>query len=75
MVDISKCNGNNCTLKNKCYRFKAKANPLWQSYAEFSQDPVTKECDYFLEIVKEKTSKDTSTCKKKKLSRQKLTPK
>lgn len=38
MADISKCNGNNCTLKETCYRFTAVANPYRQTYAPFSQE-------------------------------------
>jgi len=32
MTDISKCNGDNCPIKEKCYRFTASAEHLWQSY-------------------------------------------
>lgn len=50
MTDISKCLLNTCPLKNKCWRFTAPANPLWQSYGDFKYK-ITEEgevkCDYF----------------------------
>ena len=47
MADISKCNGNGCTLKESCYRFTAKANPWWQSYGAFHQNINTGECEHY----------------------------
>lgn len=38
MADISKCEGTNCPLKEKCYRYTVKADPLWQSW--FSTVPT-----------------------------------
>ena len=38
MADISKCNGNNCSKTNSCYRFTAKPNQYLQSYAAFQPD-------------------------------------
>lgn len=32
MADISKCYGEGCPIKNKCYRYTAVANEHWQSY-------------------------------------------
>jgi hypothetical protein len=32
MADISKCYGEGCPVKNKCYRFTAVASEVWQSY-------------------------------------------
>lgn len=32
MVDITMCSGHGCPLKDKCYRYTATKNPLWQSY-------------------------------------------
>ena len=31
MVDITKCSGLNCPMKEKCYRYVAKEG-MWQSY-------------------------------------------
>lgn len=30
-MDITMCHGNDCPLKNKCYRYTAYASPYWQS--------------------------------------------
>lgn len=43
MADISKCNGVNCPIKEKCYRYTAP-DSFWQVYADFEYD---NECDYF----------------------------
>jgi hypothetical protein len=32
MADIAMCNNEDCKKAEKCYRFKAERNPLWQSY-------------------------------------------
>lgn len=46
MADISKCRGTGCPLKEKCYRFTAKADDFWQSY--FATEPIEDdECEYF----------------------------
>lgn len=52
MADITKCKGNECPLKNECYRFKANANDPWQSYfttIPYVEVPNAKEpyCQYF----------------------------
>jgi len=44
MADIAKCNGHNCPLKEKCYRYTAPAAELWQTYGDFKYDDG---CDYF----------------------------
>lgn len=50
-MDITKCEGTNCPLKEKCYRFTAPADDEWQSY--FTESPYgklndkDKECEYF----------------------------
>jgi histone deacetylase complex regulatory component SIN3 len=46
MPDISMCRNKECTLKENCYRFTAKAEELWQTYSEFTQYKDGK-CDYF----------------------------
>ena len=43
MSDISKCEGNNCSIKETCYRFTAKSNPYRQSY--ITPDPVN--CEHY----------------------------
>lgn len=48
MADISKCKGTNCPHKEKCYRFTAPSNDLWQSHFSISPyNKTTDECDYF----------------------------
>ena len=50
MSDISKCPGNGCPVKEKCYRYTAKAG-VWQTW--FSKEPfkISKKgvfkCDMF----------------------------
>lgn len=34
MVDIAKCFGKGCPLKEKCYRYTVKGDPHWQSYID-----------------------------------------
>jgi hypothetical protein len=49
MADISKCDGENCPLKESCYRFTVESNPLWQSYfSEVPYDKEKEECNYYL---------------------------
>lgn len=49
MSDISKCEGRKCKVKEKCWRFVAPADPLWQSYAAFDMYPTEKstDCEHF----------------------------
>lgn len=48
MADITMCRGENCPLKEKCYRYKAKPS-TWQSY--FVEVPYNeKGCDKFWKI-------------------------
>lgn len=37
MADITKCTGENCPIKEMCYRFTAKEDELYQSY--FTETP------------------------------------
>ena len=49
MADITMCRNFMCSIKNKCYRYMAKADRFRQSY--FFVDPVGGEdCESFLEI-------------------------
>ena len=51
MADIAMCNGDNCSLKENCYRFKATINPYYQSYfTEIPFDHKSKTCDQFWEM-------------------------
>ena len=49
MPDISKCEGKDCPLKYKCYRFTCIGDSYSQSY--FMEPPYKDgKCDYFMEI-------------------------
>lgn len=32
MADITKCSGDDCPLKDKCYRYTAVADEFWQAF-------------------------------------------
>ena len=38
MVDIAKCSNKTCPMRETCYRYKAKANSVWQTYSAFAPD-------------------------------------
>ena len=67
MPDITMCEGTNCPLTEKGYRYKAKPD-IYQSY--FMKPPyVRDECDYYWMIKehkmpKTKTKKKSKICKK-----------
>ena len=60
MPDISMCSGQDCPLKEKCYRYTAPKSEFWQSW--FGNVPYNHEkekCEYFwdnhyLELEKQK---------------------
>ena len=50
MPDITMCQGGKCTIKEECYRYKAKPSEYRQSY--FAEPPFKKKmdgtsCEYF----------------------------
>lgn len=47
MADISKCKGDNCDVKEHCYRYKAISG-FRQAY--LVHDQKGKECSYFWDI-------------------------
>jgi hypothetical protein len=49
MPDISMCKNESCSIKEKCYRFMATPDPMWQSYSIFRQNS-DQTCDFFLTI-------------------------
>lgn len=54
MADITKCKGNNCPLKEFCYRFKVE-DSTYQSY--FVTEPYNEDaedCEYFWEDTEKK---------------------
>lgn len=54
MADISKCWGNDCPVKERCYRYTAPANLLRQSYGGFIYDKEKQECKYFWDNTERK---------------------
>jgi hypothetical protein len=47
MPDITMCSQYNCELKEECYRYTAKPNPVWQSY--FCPETYGVDCTSFWE--------------------------
>lgn len=45
MSDIAKCVGNNCLIKEDCWRYMAPADSHMQSYGNFKC--IDGKCDYF----------------------------
>ena len=41
------CEGNNCPLKQTCYRHKAIANTTMQSYNNFTYNVEEEKCDFY----------------------------
>jgi hypothetical protein len=52
MADISKCRGNDCPLRNKCYRYLAIPS-RWQSYfhGESGLSNDKSKCEYIIEAT------------------------
>ena len=56
MPDITMCNGKNCHLSLKCYRYMATPNKYGQSY--FTEAPIIyNQCDYYWETAEERAKK------------------
>jgi hypothetical protein len=52
MPDISMCPGDDCPLKEECYRFKATPSEYQSYFAEAPYDSFNKDCDFFWKINK-----------------------
>jgi len=53
MSDITMCEGLECPLKEKCYRYTAPANEYWQAYfAEIPYDIESEECEHYWDVQK-----------------------
>lgn len=55
MSDITKCFGQDCPIKEKCYRFIAESEPLYQSYfvdvpGQWVPDPINEEMIFECEM-------------------------
>lgn len=46
MPDISKCNGKDCPIKEKCFRYTSKSS-MYQTYSDFE---YKNGCDYFMKV-------------------------
>lgn len=46
MPDICMCMGDNCPLRESCYRYTAYPTRRTQSYMNPPYNPLTKDCDY-----------------------------
>lgn len=65
-LDITKCTGEGCPIKNQCYRFTAEGNPLYQSWlveipGKWHEDILNKEvweCNMFWGVELNKTIND-----------------
>ena len=56
MPDITMCSNFECPLRGLCYRYRAVADPYWQSYCYFtpnynkSSEWAVIDCDHFWDI-------------------------
>ena len=58
MADISKCSGENCQVRDKCYRYLAISNPYRQAWSNYQTKEHSftpeKGCDEFWDRTPEK---------------------
>ena len=47
MPDISMCNGQDCPIKEYCYRYTAEPSEFWQTWGMFEFNKETG-CNYFM---------------------------
>ena len=54
MADIAMCLGQDCAVRQHCYRFRALSDGEYQSYSNFDRLPIAKQedCTYFWPIEK-----------------------
>lgn len=50
MADISACVNGSCPKRLSCYRFRCRWSEYWQSFADFSPDPLTGACMSFIPL-------------------------
>jgi hypothetical protein len=50
MADITKCTGDECPLKETCYRYTAKESRYQSFFANVPYDNAKKECEEYLKI-------------------------
>ncbi len=52
MTDITKCSGENCPMKESCYRFTAESEGIGQTY--FIEPPIKDgKCEHYWERVRQ----------------------
>jgi hypothetical protein len=51
-MDITKCEGKNCLFKVTCWRFRAPADSIYQSYSNFDDDMKQSDCEGYLKLSK-----------------------
>lgn len=52
MPDITMCTGKDCPKKERCYRFKATPNLIYQSFSDFKERRLEDgSCEMFWEFV------------------------
>jgi hypothetical protein len=54
MVDLALCSNHACPSREKCFRYMAKPDPLWQAYATFYPPKGRRKCDHFITTRKPK---------------------
>jgi hypothetical protein len=54
MYDITLCRNEKCAVKERCFRWTARPDRFWQSYAIFAGSVGDKECWEFVESFCEK---------------------
>lgn len=57
MTDIAKCNGENCLLKEKCWRFTSPVNMTKQLWFIPPYDEEKEWCEYFWDNKEKNESK------------------
>ena len=50
MTDIAKCNGKNCPIKKKCWRYTAPTNEYRQTWSDFKYNKKKKKCDHLWKV-------------------------
>lgn len=53
-MEISKCAGDNCSIKTKCFRYRSIPDLVYQSYTAFEFDHEAQECDGYILYIEPK---------------------
>lgn len=49
-MNIEKCRGVNCPIKDRCFHYVAPEDPDWQDWGNFSYDDILQKCIDFWPI-------------------------